>query len=118
MKSFECSSDIGSVLIGNEKWTFAVPNIGGDGTTSVRVYESDKEFIEDEWRKELHFISSVQGTFGIYDYDCAYQELLRGDITINDALCVLNGRYGVYNGEWKVAFVKWEDFQRKWRVYV
>lgn len=27
--------------------------------------------------------------------------------TINDALIVLNGRYGIFNGYHKVAFVNW-----------
>ena len=109
MKRMSCSCDIGSVLIGDERWTFAVPNIGGDGTTDIRIYCSDREFVNDSWTKGMKFISSVQGRFGIFDYDCAYHELLRGEMTIDDAMAVLNGRYGVYQGEWKVAFVKWDD---------
>ena len=109
MKEFECSCDIGSVLIGNEEWTFAVPNIGGDGTTKVRIYDSDKEFSKDPWTKEMHFISSAQGRFGIFRYDCLYHELLRGDETMKDSLIILEGRYGVFNGFYKVAFVKWEN---------
>lgn len=109
MKRLSCACDIGSVLIGDENWTFAVPNIGGDGETEIRVFDSDKEFARSSWRKDMKFISSVQGRFGIYDYDCAYHELLRGKMTIDDAMIVLEGRYGVYNGFYKVAFVKWED---------
>lgn len=109
MKKLMCSCDIGSVLIGDERWSFAVPNIGGDGTTEVRIYESDKEFAKDCWAKDMEFISSAQGKFGIYGYDCDYHELLRGSMTLDDARCVLNGRYGVYRGEYKVAFVKWCD---------
>ena len=109
MKKLTCSSDIGSVLIGNADWTFAIPNIGGDGTTKVRVYDSNAEFASDTWAKGMKFVSSAQGTFGIFDYDCAYHELLRGDLTDKDAICTLKGRYGVYNGDYKVAFVKWDD---------
>lgn len=109
MKKFSCSSDIGSVLIGNSDWTFAVPNHGGDGTTKVRVYDSDAEFQMDPWAKDMDFVSSAQGTFGIFRYDCSYHELHEGDMTDKDALCTLSGRYGVYRGKWKVAFVKWSD---------
>lgn len=109
MKEFVCDCDIGSVLIGDENWTFAIPNIGGDGETEIRVYESNKEWFEGDWHNGMTFISSVQGRFGIYEYDCAYHELLRGKMTIEDAMLVLHGRYGVYNGYYKVAFVKWED---------
>ena len=69
----------------------------------------DKEFSKDPWTKEMHFISSAQGRFGIFGYDCSYHELLRGDMTMKDSLIILEGRYGVFNGFYKVAFVKWED---------
>lgn len=111
MKKYCCACDIGSVLIGDANWTFAVPNIGGDGATDIRVFDSEKEFVNHPWYKQMKFISSVQGRFGIYDYDCAFEELLRGEITIDDAMVILNGRYGIYHGEWKVAFVKWEDYK-------
>lgn len=113
MKKMYCESDIGSVLIGDGNWTFAVPNIGGDGTTEIKIYESDQEFNADSWCKNMKFISSAQGRFGIYDYDCAYRELLSGKITIENAMFVLNGRYGVYQGHYKVAFVKWEDYNKR-----
>ena len=109
MRRLSCDCDIGSVLIGDENWTFAVPNIGGDGETEIRVFNSDKEFARSSWQKEVKFISSAQGRFGIYGYDCAYHELLSGEMSIKDAIAVLEGRYGVYQGFYKVAFVKWED---------
>lgn len=109
MKEFSCVSDIASVLIGNRTWTFAVPNHGGDGETMVRIYDSNKEFVTDPWAKSLDYISSAQGEFGIFGYDCDYEELRRGDMTETDALCTLRGRYGIYRGYYKVAFVKWKD---------
>lgn len=109
MIRLSCMCDIGSVLIGDERWTFAVPNIGGDGETDIRIYDSDREFANDSWTKGLEFISSVQGRFGIYDYDCAFNDLLSGKLSVNDAMAILDGRYGVYRGFYKVAFVKWRD---------
>lgn len=108
MQRLTCDCDIGSVLIGDERWTFAVPNIGGDGETEIRVYRSEGEFLRSSWHKDMKFISSVQGRFGIYDYDCAFNELHSGRMTIEDAMVILEGRYGVYKGFYKVAFVKWE----------
>lgn len=110
MMEFGCMSDIGSVLIGNRAWTFAVPNYGGDGETMVRIYDSDHEFVSDPWAKGMKFVSSAQGEFGIFGYDCDYEELRRGDMTESDALYTLRGRYGIYRGNYKVAFVKWEDW--------
>lgn len=111
MRKFSCDSDIGSVLIGDQDWTFAVPNVGGDGSTKVRIYDSKQEFLADKWAKDMKFISSVQGKFGIFRYDCVFEELRRGEMTMKNAVCVLNGRYGIYNGLYKVAFVKWEDWK-------
>lgn len=109
MKKFKTDCDIGSVLIGNEAWTFAVPNYGGDGTTTVVIFNSDEEFAKSgiKEKKKLDFISSAQGRFGIFGYDCDYHELMRGEMTLDDAVCVLSGRYGVYRGEYIVVFVKW-----------
>lgn len=113
MKRFVCDSDIGSVLIGNEDWTFAVPNIGGDGETKVRIYGSDTAFAKDAWSNGMEFVSSAQGEFGIFRYDCDFEELRKGNMTISDAVCVLKGRYGIYRGRYKVAFVKWEDWKKE-----
>lgn len=104
MTRLYCDSDIGSCLIGNKDWTFAVPNMGGDGTTTILVFSKDRnEFREYEKEHKLEFISSVQGTFNIYSYDCAYHSC-----NDEDVIATLNGRYGVYRGYMKVVFVKWE----------
>lgn len=102
MKVLYCDSDIGSCLIGNKDWTFAVPNIGGDGETAILIFDKDdEEFTEYKKRNNLRFISSVQGTFNIYSYDCAFE-----DCNDEDIIETLTGRYGVYQGHYKVAFVK------------
>lgn len=104
MKKLHCSSDIGSCLIGNKDWTFAVPNIGGDGTTEIAIFEKDgAEFAKYEKANDLKFISSVHGTFNIYNYDCAFPACDEADV-----IATLSGRYGVYQGFYKVAFVKWK----------
>lgn len=105
MKKLTCDSDIGSCLIGNKDWTFAVPNIGGDGTTEILIFDKvGEELYEYEKEHNLKFISSVQGTFNIYSYDCAFTN----NCNEEDVIATLSGRYGVYQGHWKVAFVKWK----------
>ena len=101
MKELKCISDIGSVLVGNKDWSFAIPNIGGDGITIIVIFENCNEFRKYEENNSLKFISSIQGTFNIYIHDCAFE--CRND----DVIETLSGRYGVYQGEMKVAFVKW-----------
>lgn len=104
MKTLSCSSDVGSCLIGNDVWTFCVPNLGGDGTTKILIFDDDKEFCVYAKKKNLRFISSAQGTFNIYDYDCAFND----DEEMRNVIATLRGRYGVYHGDWLVVFVKWE----------
>lgn len=101
MLKLYCDSDVGSVLIGNKDWTFDVPNFGGDGVTDIFVFDNENAF--DDYRREFKYISSVQGKFNIYSNDCAFEA------NDEDVLLTLKGRYGVYRGEHKVAFVKWED---------
>lgn len=103
MKKITCISDIGSVLVGNKDWSFAVPNIGGDGETTITIFENINEFREYEESNNLKFISSIQGTFNIYNYDCAFDYGCNDE----DVIATLSGRYGVYQGEMEVAFVKW-----------
>lgn len=104
MKKLHCDSDIGSCLIGNKDWTFAVPNFGGDGTTKILVFDkNDKEFYKYEKEHDLKFFSSVEGTFNIYGYDCAFSDGCNDE----DVIATLSGRYGVYQGWYKVVFVKW-----------
>lgn len=103
MKKLYCYSDIGSCLIGDKNWTFAVPNIGGDGRTKIIIFNKDgDEFKKYSKNHKLNFISSVQGTFNIYSYDCAFSE------PEDEVIATLTGRYGVYNSYMTVVFVKWE----------
>lgn len=105
MEIFSCHSDIGSVLIGNKDWTFAIPNNWGDGITYIHVFDSDETFMKyrKTYKRNHEFISSVQGTFNVFDYDCAFHHMEDSDV-----LTTLSGRYGVYVYKNNVAFVKWE----------
>lgn len=109
MKTYCSMSDIGSVLIGNDDWTFAVPNGMGDGISTSLVFDSESEFRKYKEAKlknrKEHFISSAQGTFNIYDYDCAFEH--PDEATVE---ATLTGRYGIYyiENSYDVIFVKWE----------
>lgn len=95
MKSFECSSDIGSVLVGNKDVRFALPNIGGDGLTIFEVYEKDEEV-----PKEYKFVTCIEGEFNVYSYDCS-------DGNEEDIITTLKGRFGVFKSDWIVAVKQW-----------
>lgn len=109
MEKYLCNADIGSVLIGNENWTVSIPNEGGDGTVHVMTFDSEREYVNSVWGKNLKFVTSVHGTFGVYDYDSAFSELHSLKMSINDATVILKGIYGVYRGYFTVALVKWFD---------
>ena len=100
MKTFNCYSDIGSVLVGNKEVRFALPNIGGDGTTKLFIFDDDASFCAHIVSNMVSFVTSIEGKFNVYSYDCS-----RGDD--KDILITLEGRYAVYQGEWMVALVKW-----------
>ena len=102
MKELYCYSDIGSCLVGDEKWSFAVPNIGGDGITKIYIFDDRDEFRKYESEHHINFISTIQGTFNIFMDDTGYKD---EDVEIIETL---TGRYAVYNGFYKVIFVKWE----------
>lgn len=110
MKHFKTCSDIGCVLIGNEDWTFSVPNIGGDGETDVFIvdkedikYYNGQQYIKyNGVRYYLTYISSVHGKFGIYDYDCNYSDKEK----LKQPIEILNGIYYLYKGDMCVTFFK------------
>lgn len=112
MKHFKTGSDIGCVLIGNEDWTFAVPNVGGDGETDVfivekediKYYNGQQYILYDGVRHYLNYISSAHGRFGIYDYDCDYSDKEK----LKQPTEILEGRYYIYKGEMCVVFLKKE----------
>lgn len=105
MKEFITGSDIGSVLIGNTEWTFAVPNGEGDGITTVYVFDSQSEF--DHHEKIISaesYISCAQGVFNIYAHDCAFMNIEKAQVVTS-----LFGRYGIYAEKQKVVFVRWGE---------
>ena len=101
MKTFNCCSDIGSVLVGNKEVRFALPNIGGDGTTKLFVFDDDVSFCSSTVYPRLDFVTCIEGKFNVFSYDCS-----KGDD--KDIIATLEGRYGVYRGKQMIALVKWE----------
>ena len=101
MKTYECYSDIGSVLVGNKEVRFALPNIGGDGMTMLYVFDDDPSFYSHIISKKVKFVTTIEGRFNAFSYDCS-------NGNDEDIVTTLEGRYGVYQGEWTVVLVKWE----------
>ena len=101
MKKFKLDSDIGSVLVGNEQVQFALPNIGGDGTTTLLIYNSIDEYSTVQNERQDEFVTCIQGTFNVFKYDCS-------DGDNEDVVTTLQGRYGVYRNDYTVILVRWE----------
>jgi len=119
VKIYNCDSDIGSVLVGNKDFLVALPNKGGDGTTTLVIIEKDKRdkdivslikesgkyqgpycTVEEAWNNKS-FIQSIKGKFNIYSYDCS-----KGND--EDIVDTIEGRYGVYSSQWMVILERWE----------
>lgn len=98
MKAYYCSSDVGSVLVGNEKFRICLPNIGGDGETRLLIFDTRKEFEDSSYPEYFKYTTHIEGNFNVYNYDCS-----RGDE--KDILLELCGKYGVYRGNYTVALV-------------
>ncbi|MCK9553200.1 hypothetical protein [Aquamicrobium sp.] len=78
---YDVWSDAGSVKVGNAQFSFLISHNNGDGHAIAAVFKNEKDFIS----SPMKFITSVEGTFNIYDYDCG-----------QNVIVTLNGRYDVY----------------------
>ncbi len=87
-------SDAGSVLIGNEDFTIAVPNGYGDGRHPVVICKSSKPL------NHFHYHGFIEGKFNIYNYDC-------GGEFGGKVVKTLEGKFGIYYQSGVVYFEKW-----------
>lgn len=92
-------SDAGSVKLGDVAGTcgFMVPNGYGDGCHGVTIVKRGG-FNKHAMRN----VTSVEGRFQIYTYDCADLAPAGPDAK------VIEGRYGVYAQDGTVFFEKWD----------
>ena len=95
MKTYYCMSDIGSVLVGNETFRVALPNIGGDGETKLTICDKTETV-----PINAKFVTCIEGTFNVFNYDCS-----KGDA--EDVVVTLEGRYGVWQANMEVILQKW-----------
>lgn len=92
-KAEKTMSDAGGLLIGNEEFRFVIPNGVGDGGTYYAVLERN-EFNSNM----MNFITSCEGEFNIYNYDCDVRDGISETI---------EGRFGIYNYKGLIVFVRW-----------
>ena len=98
MKTYFTDSDGGTVLFGNETFSFKLSNNYGDCTNTIHVFDSEKEFLEhcterygtERRNRAFKWIMPVSGKFNIYNYDC----LLR--LSDEDIAASFEGTYSVY----------------------
>lgn len=100
MEKFTTYSDRGSVLVGTPKVRFCLPDIGGDGSIEVEIY--DKVNNQETVPPNYKFVTVIEGEFNVYSYDCS-------DGSKEDIVATLRGRYGVYRDWFAVALEKWEN---------
>lgn len=95
---FSVVSDAGSVKLGDLAGTcgFMVPNGFGDGCHEVGIVKKGGFN-----NRAMRFITSVEGKFQIYAYDCADLAPAGPDAK------VIEGCYGVYAQDGTVFFEKW-----------
>lgn len=91
-KIFVGLSDKGGLKVGNEDFSFVIPNGSGDGLTKA-AFVDDYSFD----LSGFYFFTDIQGKFNIYDYDC-------GD----KVLKTIEGRFGIFYGEGFVIFERWD----------
>ena len=89
-KHFTTESDIGSLAVGTSDFKYNIGNLYGDGTNYVYILENNEHL------SCLDFLTTIEGDFNIYDYDCG-----------NNIAITLHGKYAIYRGEQVFVFVKW-----------
>lgn len=88
-------SDRGGVKVGTDGFCTVIRNLYGDGTTRVAVFDDEEEIYP--FTSFMTFMTTVEGQFAIYSYDCG-----------GEPVDSLSGRYGVYAYDGLVAFVRWK----------
>lgn len=87
---FTTESDIGSLSVGTNDFKYNIGNLYGDGTNYVYILENNENLAC------LNFLTTIEGNFNIYDYDCG-----------NHVAITLHGRYAIYRAERLFVFAKW-----------
>jgi hypothetical protein len=93
-KCFKTMSDAGAVMVANKDGTCQIlmSTNGGDRQARVAVFHKNDKFND----SMMNFTgNSINGEFGISDYDCEYHEAVS-----------LSGKYLVYFYEGMIAFVE------------
>lgn len=98
-KKYIYSCDGGSICIGNGACRASFPNGWGDGKFIITVSDETPDHLRWQYR------GSIEGTdICVLDYDCYRDD----EITEEDILCHLSGRYGVYSDEGDIYLQKWD----------
>ena len=91
-QEFNTLSDIGSLKIGNDSFSFEIPNLYGDGKNYVYIINDKKDL------NCIDFLTTINGNnINIYSYDCGKK-----------IAYTLNGeRWAIYRAEKHFVFVNW-----------
>ncbi len=104
-KKYEC--DGSTIMIGTKDFRVFLPNGYGDGAFTVRVIKTDKQKQQfykqqDTWK----WVGTVEGDqIHIWNYDCLDDK----ELTEDNILYTLQGRYAIYRNKGKIVL------EEKWK---
>lgn len=108
MQKYTVEADAGSMALGKGSFIATYSNSMGDGRFNVLVFDNESEFDSHEKEKPYRrykFLSSVEGDFDLYNYDCF------GGPVKPYVIASFSGRYGIYRAEHKneMVLVHWDE---------
>lgn len=104
MKKYNC--DGGCIMIGTVESRTCFPNGYGDGCHNVSVIKTEeqkKKFKENNKNDDWTWLGTVEGIkFHVWDYDCLSDD----ELTEENILYTLSGRYAVYRKQGNITLEK------------
>lgn len=103
------SCDGGCISIGTKDCRTNFPNGYGDGEFDAIVLETQEErrkyYYQNKMMEHSTYRGSVTGDeIKVWNYDC----LMEDELTEENILFTLSGRYGIYSNNGTVIFINWE----------
>ena len=98
MRKYHTESTNGCVLLGNDAFSFGVPNNYGDCRNTVIVFDSSTEYAQylrgtidtEQHYSPFEWVGSVCGSFNLYSCDCVPA------LDVLNTVAKLTGNYEIY----------------------
>lgn len=113
MITLKTNVEAGSVLIGNQDWTFAITTFQEDGTMTVFVDPNFDEMRELEDAHDLKPVGFAHGSFGIYKDDGIHRRMHKIGILVQPIYILPKGIYRITADDGVVVFQKTEMWTKQ-----